>query len=242
MKLETTALSELLMEFAVSGSINVWNGEDEACLKCMEACRPYLEKIRSEDRAPYRFLLTNQILLKMWGFIQKDAEKLKEEEKKEKEEKGDDKKDDKKEEKNQEENESEGTPKEQDGNAQAEGIEQDAAAQNGIDAEAEWKDILERIAEIFQNSLPVYSPDHLPDDGEELLQDTSGMVWPADWQPEDGWMETDNANPPAESGQRESPMLSEEFLEAEQKLDTFLYLMAKKRQTMNMKAACMRLC
>ena len=228
-KLETTALSELLMEFAVSGSINVWNGEDEDCLKCMEACRPYLEKIRSEDRAPYRFLLTNQILLKMWGFIQKDAEKLKEEEKKEKEEKGDDKKDDKKEEKNQEENESEGTPKEQDGNAQAEGIEQEAAAQNGTDDEAEWKDILERIAEIFQNSLPVYSPAPLPDDGEELLQDTSGMVWPADWQPEDGWMETDNANPPAESGQRESPMLSEEFLEAEQKLDTFLYLMAKKK-------------
>ncbi|MFR0985267.1 MAG: hypothetical protein ACLSFZ_00675 [Frisingicoccus sp.] len=90
--MDTAVMMNLLVQSALCGSINAWDGQEEPYLKWLESIRPYLERAPYEEDASYRFHATNQILLKMWKFIREDAKRLENEQKERKEKEENEKK------------------------------------------------------------------------------------------------------------------------------------------------------
>lgn len=185
--MESAIMTGLLTQFALSGSINAWDGEEDEYIDCLESCKPYLEKAVCEDGENARFFITNQIMLKMWRFIRADAERMKKaaEQEKEKQKENAEKNPEENQEKNPTQPEQKGDGKEktggrdysesekgskgQEGKSGEEHGEGVQDAQTGTAPEAERKEGMSReeiekiagqVAEKLAQVLKDYSPDY----------------------------------------------------------------------------------
>lgn len=241
--MDTAVMMNLLVQSALCGSINAWDGQAEPYLEWLESIQPYLERAPYEDDESYRFHATNQILLKMWDFIREDAKRLEDEhkerkekdEKRQKEQQGEKQDEDSPGNGGQEEKEDASKGKNED--LSTEGFP-DAGVQNsngGLKPDSkEWQEIKQQIGQRLSGYLYVYSNDY------QSGKEENGNVSDAGWS---GLWETDGNRPQPADGQEKSPYIKyarkeperaapadkEEFEKTERELNGYLNRVAKEK-------------
>lgn len=78
---KTQVMLSILAQYIQSGSVNSWDGMEEPFEKCLKSCKPVMDKAVKADNGEERITATNRLLLKLWPFIQADADQLEEQRK-----------------------------------------------------------------------------------------------------------------------------------------------------------------
>ena len=74
-----TVLMNLCGQYALSGRINNWDGEESELLGTIKELAPIIQKAVREEAPSARFLAANRILLKIWKYLYDIIQKLEEE-------------------------------------------------------------------------------------------------------------------------------------------------------------------
>lgn len=78
---KSIVVSNMIVQYAVSGQVNCWDGCGQEYLDCLDSCIPLINKAVSAPGESARYEATNQILLKIWDFILEDAAGMEKEQK-----------------------------------------------------------------------------------------------------------------------------------------------------------------
>ena len=71
-------ITNLIVQYTLYGTINNWDGYVGKLSELLEEIKPIIEKAVKEPRESFRFIATNQIILKIWGILSEVIEEVEE--------------------------------------------------------------------------------------------------------------------------------------------------------------------